>query len=118
MLRLINLALLLTFSICYLEWPGHADYMLQLQIAVFTSNDLVAAFTHPAIITPLIGEILILISFVKPNKKLTLIGMIMLGLIVLLFLAIGIMGVNFKIILFTIPYLLLSTSFLLLRKKL
>ncbi|MEI7801620.1 MAG: hypothetical protein WCI97_03125 [Bacteroidota bacterium] len=118
MLRLFNIGLLLTFSICYLEWPGHADYMLQLQIAVFTSNDLIAAFTHPAIITPLIGELLILISLIRPNKKLTLLGMILLGLIVLLFLAIGIMGVNFKIILFTLPYLLLSISFLFLRKRL
>ena len=120
MLRLINIGLLLSFSICYLEWPNNSDYIFQLQFAVFTTNDLVGVFTHPVIITPLIGEILILISLFKPkaDKRLTFIGMILLGLIVLLFLLIGLMGLNWRMIISTIPFLLIATYFLYRRKSL
>lgn len=120
MLRIINIGLLLSFSICYLEWPGHAEFIFQLQYTVFTTSDVVGVFTHPLIIAPLIGEILILISLLKPkaDKRFTLIGMLLLGIIVLLFLLIGLMGLNWRMIISTLPYLLISSYFLFKRKSL
>lgn len=120
MLRLINISLLLSFSVCYLEWPNNSDFMFQLQYAVFASDDFIGAFTHPAVIAPLLGQIFILISLFKrkPDKRLTLNGMILLGLLVLLFLAIGLMNFNLKIILSTIPFFLTSAYFLYKRKSL
>ncbi len=120
LLRIINIGLLLSFSICYLEWPGNSNYMFQLQYAVFTTNDLVGVFTHPVIIAPLIGQLLILISLFKSraDKRLTFLGMILLGLIVLLFLSIGVMNLNMLMIISTIPFLLIATYFLYRRKSL
>lgn len=117
--KLLNFLLLLSFQLGYLQWgkdrhafifEGTAEIFLK---SVKTPQN----FLHPAILIPLIGEILILITlFLKKNNRvLTLTGLSCMGLLMLLLLLIGLLDMNIKITLSTIPFFL--TAFFVLRQN-
>lgn len=118
MLRYINVALSLTVLFCYFEWPDDSSaFLFKMEYTVFLKGNKDESFTHPFILFPLIGQLLILISIFKPNRKLTLAGVIMLSLLVLMILVAGIATSNPKIILSTIPFLAISVYFIFKYKK-
>ena len=70
---------------------------------------------HPFILLPLIGQILLVFTLFqrKPGKVLTFLGFGCLSLLLLFMFVIGILGLNFKTIVSTIPFLI--TGFLVIR---
>lgn len=120
MLRLINTGLLLSFLVCYLEWGNdNSSFVFQVEYLVFFQKDHSAnTFTHPLIIIPFLGQLLILFTIFqkKPGRRLTWIGLILLGILVLVILLVGLLSLNYKIILSTVPFILFSMLFIVKRQ--
>ena len=121
MLRLINLGLLLSFLICYLEW-GHdnSSFVFQTEyLLFFKKSEAVSTFIHPLIIIPFFGQVLILYTLFQkiPGRRITIIGMILLSILVLLITFVGILSLNLKIIVSTLPFILISILILIKRKE-
>lgn len=114
MQRLINIFLVLTFAVCYLEWANKSSFIFQAEYSLFfEKNDPLNSFKHPLILLPFIGQLFLLYTAIqkRPNKKIAIIGQILLSLLVLLILLVGILVANIKIILSTIPFLICSLFF-------
>src|SRR5688572_23504700 len=98
MKKLLNAALILTSLIGYLEWGGgnHA-FLAKVEYDLLFNNKNPSDLVHPAVLIPLAGQLLLLITLFQnpPRKSLTIAGTICMGLIMLLLLFIGIMG-NWK----------------------
>ncbi|MGB4849182.1 MAG: hypothetical protein WBP41_14760 [Saprospiraceae bacterium] len=119
--RLINIGLLLSFLIGYLEW-GHdnSSFVFQVEYLVFFQKDhSTDTFAHPLIIIPFVGQLLILFTIFqrKPSRRLTWIGLILLSILVLVILLVGLLSLNYKIILSTLPFILFSILFIVKRKE-
>ncbi len=109
MKRVINILLLLTFLIGYLEWgKGSHVFIFQAEADLFVK--LVAdplSVLHPLIIIPFLGQILILVSVFQrnPGRLLTLLGLGCLSIIILFLFFIGIISPNFRILISTVPFI-------------
>ncbi len=115
--RIYSFALLLGFLMCHFEWGSHEMFLLQIQHnLIFENKD--NSLLHPLIIGPALGELVLLFTLVKPNKKLILLGLILLGILVFFVLLAGILGGRMKMIISTLPFLLTSISFIRNYKKL
>jgi hypothetical protein len=115
--KYINIFLLLSFQLGYLEWGknGHLFiFQAEWEIILKSRTSWMAAL-HPFIIVPLSGVIMILITLFqkKPGRTLSLVGLGCMSLIMLMLLVIGFMVPNFKMILSVIPFFI--AGFLLLR---
>lgn len=120
MKKLLTASLLFSFLICYLEWPNNSTFIFQAEWDIFFGSSVKKEnFVHPAIALPFIGQLLLIITLFQkqPSRKLTIIGIILMGLLVLLLLLIGILGLNFKIILSVIPFISLSIFYLVKGRK-
>jgi len=116
--RLINLGLFITFLICYLEWAGgNSGFVFEMEYTIFTKEDKANSFTHPFILIPLCGQIMLLIAIFIPNKKLTLAALALLSLLVLMILLVGILSLNIKVIASTLPFLAIAIYFTATYKK-
>ena len=113
--RLLNILLLISFSFCYLEWPGdHSTFFYQLELTILTKEgDLLNTLTHPLILTGILSQLILLICIVypKPLNKHNGIGILALSLLVLFILLVGLLGMNFKIIASVLPFLLLASYY-------
>lgn len=122
MRRFLNLFLFLSFQICYLEWPPHNSmFVFQVQFDIFSKTDhLLTNLVHPIILLGLVAQLLLLFGFFIANfkKKLNAIGILLLGLLVVLFLLISVLSKNITMFLATLPYLILSVYYFLNNKKL
>lgn len=110
--KMLTVGLILTSLIVYLEWGGeNSDFLFHLEWE-FLSKLLINPLSvlHPFTILPLIGQIILTITLfqAKPKRSLSLIGMILLGFLIYFILFIGILALNIKIILFALPYTILS----------
>lgn len=122
MKRLINLALLIAFQFCYLEWPpNNSMFIYEGEAKIFSMTDKwMDNFTHPVILLGLLAQILVLLGamILNFNKRLNSLGVVLLGILVLLFFVVGLMSSNYKIVGSTLPYLVLEIYyFMTLRKK-
>src|SRR5690349_21614648 len=119
--RWISLLLLLSFLIGYLEWGGgHSGFIFQLEFEIVkTMMDGVHSVMHPLIIIPFIGQLVLLYNVFqkKPSGKLILIAILLLSLLGLLIFFIGMLTLNPKIILSTLPFISISIYYFL-RKRL
>lgn len=110
--KLLNLGLIITSLLGYLEW-GVDNYSFLFEIE---GDILLKLFInpseviHPLVLLPLIGQLLLLITLFQkePNKLLTYIGMGGMGLLMVIIFTVGIISKNFKIVISTIPFLVLS----------
>jgi len=120
-LQLINLGILLAFSICYLEWGGgNSSFIFQAEYELFRkTDDLLGSLTHPLILAGLIGQILLLYSIFKktPNRLLNSIGVLILSPVVLLALLGGVLSLNWKVIAFALPFVILSVIYFVKSRK-
>lgn len=107
--KIINSLLIITSLLGYLEWGTdnrsflfEAEYEILLKIL----KDPVSVF-HPFTLLPMIGQLLLLVTLFqkKSNKLLTYIGMSGLAILLIFMFFIGILGLNFKIILSVIPFI-------------
>lgn len=110
--KMLNLALIITSLFGYLEWgQDNHSFLLQTEAVVlsklFTDP---ASVLHPFVIFPMLGQIILIITLFqeKPSKILTYSSIAGLGLLLGLMFAIGLMGLNIKIIISTIPFLIFS----------
>ena len=109
--KLINLLLIVTSLLGYLEWSGNSHSFLFEAEAEIISRIFVDPLSviHPFTIFPLIGQLLLLITLfqIVPNKKMTYLGMIGLGILLAFIAVIGILSTNIKIITSVIPFFLI-----------
>lgn len=106
----LNLLLMITSLFGYLEWGTENKMFLfqgEWEVLVKLFQDPVAA-AHPFTLMPLFGQILLLITLFQrePGKILTFIGLACLSLLLLFMFLIGILSLNFKILLSTIPFII------------
>ncbi|MBL7898033.1 MAG: hypothetical protein JNJ99_05835 [Crocinitomicaceae bacterium] len=112
----------LSSLIGYLEWGDQGDHALLYQVEIefisklFTDPRVVL---HPFTVIPLAGQlVLIFVLFQKPpNFWLFVSGISGLALLFLFMLFIGMSSGNWKITISVLPFVLLSLTVILLRKK-
>ena len=115
--KLLNLGLVLSSLIGYLEWgQENSSFLFQAEYEVllklFTEP---SAAMHPFTLIPLLGQLLLLLSVFQktPNKYLSLGGFIAIALLFAMMLFVGILSMNVKIIVSTLPFFVLGVLVLL-----
>ena len=110
--KILNFLLIVTSLLGYLEWGGNNHSFLfqaegEVLAKVFT--DPISAI-HPFTILPLVGQLILIITLFQksPNKILTYIAIGGLGILLAFMLIIGLWGLNYKIIVSTIPFMVVS----------
>lgn len=116
------LLLLLSSLIGYLEWAGgNNGFLFELEAVVLQKlwSDPLAAI-HPFTILPLLGQVLLLVTLFqkKPSKALFITGLVCLSTIMVLLFVIGLLAMNWKIIVCSLPFLVTAVvAVMYLRKK-
>lgn len=110
--KLLNCLLIITSLLGYLEWSGNSHaFLFQTEGEIFSKlfTD-PSSVLHPFTILPMLGQLLLLITLFQktPSKTLTYISIGGLGLLLIFMLAIGILSLNYKIIVSTIPFIVVS----------
>lgn len=120
-IKLLNIGLIVTSLLGYLEWGGgNSAFFFQVEWKIFTK-----IFTdpnsvlHPFTIIPLAGQILFLIALFKTKIQFTIIqiGIVCLSTLFLFLTATGILSSNMKVVISTMPFLLLGLYTMLFIKK-
>ena len=107
--KILNSLIILTSLIGFLEWgKGQKLFLFQAEGEIITklfTNP--AAVIHPLTMLPLLAQILLLITLFQkqPNKILTFVSIAGLGVLLGLMFVIGIISLNLKILISTIPFL-------------
>ena len=111
-LKILTLLIIVTSLFGFLEWGGNnSSFLYQGEYEVlknlFTNP---ASVVHPLTLLPLLGQILLLVTVFQtaPNKYLIYIGIACLTLLLGLMTFIGLIDMNFKILLSTFPFLIVS----------
>ncbi len=107
--KILNILLLITSFIGYLEWSGGNHLFLwqaekDIIIKFFNSP---SSVLHPFILIPFIGQLLLIFTLFqkKPTTIITYFGIVTLGILLLFMFIIGIISLNLKIISSCIPFL-------------
>ena len=110
--KILNLLLIITSLLGYLEWSGDSRSFLyqaegEILYKLFTDP---ASTIHPFILLPLLGQLLLLVTLFRkrPGKVLTYIGISGLGLLLGFMFVVGIISLNIRIIASTLPFLLVA----------
>lgn len=110
--KILNLLLIITSLLGYIEWSGDNHTFLfqaeaQLFLKIFTDP---ASVIHPFTLLPFAGQLILLITLFqsKPSKILSYIGIGSLSLLLVFILIIGLLSTNFKIILSSIPFITMA----------
>ena len=110
--KTLLLLTLLSSLVVYLEWGGNnSQFLAEIEMEFFSKlfvNPL--DLMHPFTVLPLIGQILLVLSLAQkqPDKRLVYFGIGGIAVLVLFVLFIGILNANPKIILSTLPFLILG----------
>lgn len=107
--KLLNICLIVTSLLGYLEWGGgNSMFLFQGEIDILSKlfHDPLSV-AHPFTLLPLLGQIILLVTFFQknPSKILTFIGLGCLSVLLLFMFLIGVLSLNFKILLSTIPFI-------------
>jgi len=108
-LRILNGLVILTSLLGYLEWGAdNRTFLFQAEWEVLRrlSSDPMSVI-HPFTLIPLLGQVLLLVTIFQkePNRWLTYLGIASLSILLLLMAFIGVIGLNFRILLSTIPFI-------------
>lgn len=110
--KILNFLLIITSLCGYLEWSGNNHIFLinaeaDIISKLFTNP---ISVVHPFTILPIIGQLLLLITLFQkyPSKILTFISIGGLGLLLGFMCLIGLISLKFKIIISTIPFIIVS----------
>ena len=110
--KILNSLLIVTSLLGYLEWgKGHQMFLFQAESEIFAKLlNQPGSVLHPFILFPFLGQLLLIITLFqkKPGKILTFTGIAGIGLLLGLMFVIGCLGLKFKILLSTLPYLFLA----------
>jgi len=110
--KILNSLLIITSLLGYLEWSGNSNsFLFQAEGEILSKlfTDPISTL-HPFTILPLIGQIILIVTLFQktPNKILTYISIGSLGILLEFMFVIGLMSLNFKIIVSTIPFIAVS----------
>lgn len=108
--KILNLALVLTSLLGYLEWGADNKMFLfqgEMEIIAKVFSDPVSVL-HPFTLLPFLGQLLLLSTLFQkqPGKRLTMIGMWSIAALLLFMFVIGLLSLNPKIFLSTIPFII------------
>lgn len=120
MQRVINVLIILTSWLGYLEW-GHSQsaFLIEVEWLLLSGQSTSASdFAHPIIFLPLTGQVLVLIALFQkiPSRRLTTLGLALIAVLLLLVSVVGLMSLNLRIFGSTLPFFVVS-SWLLRRKQ-
>jgi hypothetical protein len=108
--KLLNLALILSSFLGYLEWGGNnSDFLIQAEIGIIQrliQNP--ESVAHPFTLLPLFGQLLLFITLFqrKVSRRLSYLGMGGIGILLVFMFVIGLLSLKLKITLSTLPFLL------------
>ena len=107
--KILNGLAILTSLFGYLEWGGGNRMFLyqgELEVLGKLVSDPVSA-AHPFTLIPLLGQALLLVTLIQrnPSRWLTYAGLACLSLLLLLMTFIGVISLNYKIFLSTVPFI-------------
>ncbi len=110
--KILNLGLILTSLFGYLEWGTDMQMFLfqgEYEVVSKLIRDPMSV-VHPFTLLPLIGQLLLLITLFQkqPSKRLTFMGLFGMGILLLFICIVGVIALNYKIALSTLPYLFVS----------
>jgi hypothetical protein len=110
--KILNILLIITSLLGYLEWSGNShSFLFQAEGEIISKlfTDPISVL-HPFTLLPMIGQVILIITLFqkKPSKLLTYIGIGGLGILLAFMFVIGIMSLNFKIILSTVPFIVVA----------
>jgi hypothetical protein len=110
--RILNALLVFTSFFGYLEWSGDSkSFLFQAEAEILSKafKD-PASVIHPFIVLPFLGQLLLILTLFQknPGRVLTYAGIGGIGLLMLLILLVGILAMNYKIFLSTLPFLILG----------
>ena len=109
--KIYILLLIVSSLVVYIEWDNNAMYLFQLEAQVFSAilSD-IGSVIHPFIFIPLAGQLFLIINLFrrKPGRILTFAGMACIGLLLGLIVFIGTINGNLKMILSTLPFIIVS----------
>ncbi len=119
--KLLIFLLIVTSLFGYLEWRGNNKaFLFEAEYDIFRllfSDP--ESIVHPFVLLPIFGQILLLITLFqkKTGKVLTYIGIACLGLLLGFMFFIGILGMNLKILISTLPFLITAIYTIIFFKK-
>ena len=112
MKKLLNLGLILTSLIGYLEWGGgNSEFLFQIEYdLIFGALKDLNNFKHPFVLLPMLGQVLVLITLFQktPGRTFTFIGLACMSLLMLFILLAGVLGLNPRVILSTLPFIIIG----------
>jgi len=110
--RILNLLLILTSLIGYLEWgKDNAVFLFEAEAEIisklFTDP---TSVIHPFTLLPLMGQLILFVTLFqkKPNKVMTFIGLAGIGILLGFMFIIGLISLHYKILLSTTPFLVIG----------
>ncbi|MBK8054647.1 MAG: hypothetical protein IPK35_15620 [Saprospiraceae bacterium] len=110
--KILNALLIVTSLFGYLEWSGDSHTFLfqaeaEILYKLFTNP---TSVVHPFILLPLAGQVLLFITLFQksPSKILTYVSVAGLGLLLGFMFIIGIISQNYKILISTLPFLVVA----------
>ena len=107
--KILNLVLILTSLIGYLEWGDNQMFLAEMEVDVLSKliKDPMSVL-HPLTILPLIGQLFLLITLFQktPSKILTYFGIGGIGVLFLIMLIVGIISKNIWISISVLPFLI------------
>jgi hypothetical protein len=113
-LKLLNFLLIITSLIGYLEWGGGNHlFLFQAEAEIiFKLATSPTSVMHPFILLPLIAQILLMVTILQkqPSKRLTYLAIGGLSVLLGFMFIIGIISLNFKILLSTFPFLIIAIT--------
>ena len=120
--KLLNSLLIITSLFGYLEWGGgNKIFLFQAEQEIFVKlfQDPLSV-AHPFTLLPLFGQLILLFTLFQrsPGRILTLMGLGCLSILLSFMFLIGLISFNFKILVSTVPFLVVGILTIMeLRKK-
>jgi hypothetical protein len=115
MTKLNAIGILVSFLGCILEWPpNNSYYVFQLEYQLlFETKGILKSLVHPVLLAGIFGHFSMIYAIISKNPKqwIELSGSILLSLLVVLFLLSGLFSKNSKMILSTLPFILISGNY-------
>ncbi|MGB4968182.1 MAG: hypothetical protein WBO31_01540 [Saprospiraceae bacterium] len=110
--KILNLLLIVSSMMGYLEWGKDQKVFLFQMEAEIVSKIFSApgSVIHPFTILPLIGQLILLFTLFQkqPGRILTFIGIGGIGILLVFMSVVGIISLNFKIFISTIPFIVIG----------
>ncbi len=118
--KLLNLILVLTSLLGYLEWGDNQMFLAEIEADLLLKlfKDPLSVL-HPFTLLPLIGQLLLVITLFQktPNKILTYLGMVGIGILFLFMVFVGIISKNAWISISALPFLITAIFVIRYHKK-